>query len=63
MRVGDILYFAPDMPFRDLDLDNPDAFAEAWADRVEGFYLRPAVRMCESRYAFAAALLTLAAVI
>jgi hypothetical protein len=62
MRVGDILYFSPDLPFRDLDIDNPDAFAMAYEDRMEGFYLRPAMILANSGYPFAVGLLTLAAV-
>jgi hypothetical protein len=61
MKVGDHVYFAPDIRFSDLDLDGP-LLPEQYRTRIEGYYLTPAHRAAEAGDAFAAGLLVLAAV-
>jgi hypothetical protein len=61
MNINDILYFAPDIPFKDVDWQGgklPDQFRA----RIEGFYLKPAKCCIESGHAFAAGLLLVSCV-
>jgi hypothetical protein len=56
MRTGDLLYFAPEVRFDQVDLDGaglPDQFQR----RVEGFYIRPAAECAQAGFAFAAGVL------
>lgn len=63
MRVGDLLLFAPGVPFAKLDLDNPAETVAIFAARVEGFYLAPARALLENRdHAFACGLLCCTAI-
>jgi hypothetical protein len=39
MRIGDILFFSPKYPFRDLDFEHHELITAAFQDRVNGFYL------------------------
>jgi hypothetical protein len=57
MRIGDVTFFAPEIPFGDVDLTGrtlPDQLKA----RMEGFYLQPADLCVDVRHAFAAGLLT-----
>ena len=57
MRIGDILYFSPRFKFADLNLADTQKVVEAFRDRIEGFYLRPAFRLLDAGDAFAGGLL------
>lgn len=61
MRIGDVLYFSPQYKFSDLDFDQSKTVIDAFRDRVEGYYLRPAHRLVEEGHAFAAGLICCAA--
>lgn len=61
MKVGDHVFFAPGIRFRDLDLDGTQ-LPEQYGARIEGYYLTPAQRAAEAGDAFASGLLTLTAV-
>jgi len=61
MKVGDFIYFAPEIRYADLDLSGitlPDQFRA----RIEGFFLMPAQLCIEQGHAFAAGLLCVAAI-
>lgn len=61
MNISDILYFAPGIPFKDVDWEGgklPDQFHA----RIEGFYLEPAECRIETEHAFAAGLLLVSCV-
>jgi hypothetical protein len=62
MRIADVLYFSPRYRFSDLDFDKSDFVAQAFQDRVEGFYLQPASRLVQSGDAFAAGIVICAGV-
>ena len=62
MRIGDVLYFSPNHKFRNLNFDDPETIAVAFADRVNGFYFQAAEQLIETRHAFGAGLLTCAAI-
>ncbi|MBD2088280.1 hypothetical protein H6F67_00120 [Microcoleus sp. FACHB-1515] len=61
MRIGDSLYFAPELPFSDLNLDSVDLGA-IWEQRIRGFYLEPASVLISAKHAFAAGLLVMSAI-
>src|SRR5690242_6034461 len=61
MKVGNHVYFAPDIRFSDLDLDGPNLPLQ-YSSRIEGYYLVPAERAAHGGHAFAAGLLAVAAV-
>lgn len=59
-RLGDCLYFAPEVAFSAVDLRGgrlPDQFYQ----RIDGFYLQPAIELACCRRDFAAGLLTVCA--
>lgn len=56
MRIDDILYFAPEIRFRDVDLDGA-SLPEQFRRRVIGFYLEPVEQCIQTGYAFAAGVL------
>jgi hypothetical protein len=58
VRIGDYLYFAPEIRFRDLDL-NGDKLPNQFRTRLEGFYLDPAEREANAGNAFASCVLIL----
>ena len=53
MNVGEILYFAPDLPFSDVDLGGPQLPVQL-RQRIQGFYIEPASRCYGEGHAFAA---------
>ncbi len=58
MRVEEAIYFSPKYKFEDIDWNDKDKLIEAFKDRVNGFYLKPAEVLNSSReYGFAAGLL------
>ncbi|SRR5713101_317396 len=61
MKVGDHVFFAPGIRFRDLDLDGT-RLPEQYNARIEGYYLIPAQRAVEAGDAFAAGVLALTAI-
>ena len=61
MKIGDFLYFAPDIRFSQVDLSG-EQLPRQYASRVEGFYLTPASLLAESGHGFAAGLLVLTAI-
>jgi len=61
MKVGDQIFFAPGIRFRDLDLDGTQ-LPEQYGARIEGYYLTPAQRAAEAGDALASGLITLTAV-
>jgi len=62
MRVGDILYFSPNYKFSELRWSDKEKLIEAFKDRVEGFYLKPAKKLNEERHGFAAGVLCVATI-
>jgi hypothetical protein len=62
MRIGDVLWFSPKFRFADIDFDNAATLMEAFRDRVEGFFLRPAERSLDAEDAFAGGLVCCAAI-
>jgi len=62
MRIGDVLYFSPNHRFRDLNFNDPETVAVAFADRVNGFYFQAAEQLIKARHAFAAGLIACAAI-
>src|SRR5689334_16275337 len=56
MRVGDITYFAPSVPFAEVDLSG-DALPEQILARIEGYYLQAADSCVREGFAFAAGVL------
>lgn len=61
MRIGDATYFAPDLPFRHLDLTGRELPGQILA-RLEGYYLQPADLCIQHGHAFAAGLLAVTCV-
>lgn len=61
MRIGDFLYFAPGLPFSNLNLDSVD-LGTNWEQRIRGFYLEPAAVLISAKHAFAAGLLIVSAI-
>jgi hypothetical protein len=47
MRIGDFLYFAPDVAFTSLDLSSP-TLGEVWEKRVRAYYLVPSSQCIEA---------------
>jgi len=62
MRVEDILHFSPKYKTPYLDLDNGDELINAFVDRVEEFYLKPAEKLNNEFEAFAKGVLILTAI-
>lgn len=62
MKVGDYLYFSPNVKFRDLKWDEKEILINAFIDRVEGFYLKPAKKLDELKRGFATGVLCVTAV-
>jgi hypothetical protein len=62
MRIGDVLYFSPDIRFSELDFNDVPALIRAFQDRVEGFYLKPAARSLVAGDGFAGGLVSCAAI-
>jgi len=62
MRIGHILYFSPNVKFADLGTAGPQTLLEAFRDRVEGYYLQPAMRSVEAGDAFAGGIVCCAAI-
>jgi hypothetical protein len=61
MRINDAIYFAPGVRFEQIDFRGP-ALPDQFAQRIEGFYLRPAEILIAHRAAFGAGLLLVCAV-
>lgn len=61
MRIGDELYFAPNITFRQLDLSGA-ALPDQFECRIRGFYLDPATSLAKNGHAFAAGVLLTVAV-
>ena len=61
MRIGDFLFFAPNLPFSQLDLSDA-RLGQFWEERIEGYYLTPAEQLLDRGCTFAAGLLLLAAI-
>jgi hypothetical protein len=62
MRLEDVLYFSENYRFEELDLENTSLLIDAFVDRVESFYFRPALSLSDINYSFAKGTLTLAAI-
>jgi len=61
MKISDILYFAPNIPFSQVDLTG-DRLPQQYAERVEGYYLAPAEVLVDGGHGFAAGLLVVTAI-
>src|SRR6266542_5641265 len=59
-RLNDVLYFAPNVRFKDVDLTGGRLPTQIY-QRIYGFYIEPAIRLAESRDAFASGLLSVCA--
>ena len=62
MRIGDVLYFSPNVRFAELDFDDVPALIRAFLGRIEGFYLEPAARSLAAGDGFAGGLVCCAAI-
>jgi hypothetical protein len=56
MQIGDVSYFAPDVPFEDVDLTGRKLPGQLLR-RFEGYYLEPAALLVDRQHAFGAGLL------
>lgn len=61
MREGDVLYFAPELRFSDLDLEGA-SLPDHLGRRMQGYYLDPARRCIESGDAFVAGLILMSTI-
>src|SRR5437016_4093654 len=61
MRVDDILFFAPEIPFFSVNQNSPELISQFCA-RIQGYYLSPALELAERDEAFPAGVLLAAAV-
>ena len=61
MKIGDFLYFAPEIRFTDVDLSG-DRLPAQYECRIEGFFLSPAACLLDSGHAFAAGLIIVSAI-
>jgi hypothetical protein len=61
MRIDEQLYFAPGIPFGQVDFSG-ETLPEQIAARVRGFYLEPALLCIQERHGFAAGVLLLSCV-
>lgn len=61
MKIGDQIYFAPEVRFSELDLGGPK-LPDQYRARIDGYYLRPAKDCVTRHHAFAAGLLVLSAI-
>jgi len=58
MRIAEMLYFAPDLLFSEVDIDGP-TLPEQFKLRMIGYYIMPAEKCCDKGFAFAAGTLLL----
>jgi hypothetical protein len=56
MKIDDLVYFAPDVHFYEVDFDGPD-LPDLIVRRIGGFYLNPARILIDEREAFGAGLI------
>ena len=61
MRIGDVSYFAPDIPFSAVDLTG-ETLPDQLLARIEGYYLGAADHCVRQGFAFAAGLIVVACV-
>src|ERR1700680_4367112 len=61
-RIADKLYFAPGIPFAELDIARGERLPMQFGKRMAGFYLNPAIDLAEDRHAFAAGVLVVCAI-
>jgi len=62
MKVGEILYFTPKYKFSELKWDDNVSLIDAFKNRVEGYYIRPAEKLSGEKDGFAAGVLLLTTV-
>lgn len=62
MRIGDFLYFSPNVKFTELEWNNRELLIRAFIDRVEGFYLKPTEKLDELKKGFATGVLCVTAI-
>lgn len=62
MKVGDILYFSPELKFNELNWADKETLIEAFADSVEGFYLNPVKLLNEKCSGFACGVICVTAI-
>jgi hypothetical protein len=60
MRIGEVLYFAPNHRFADLNFRDSTSIVDAFKARVEGFYLGPARKLVDVNDAFAGGVICVA---
>ena len=61
MKIGEYLFFAPDLCFADLDFDE-SKLPSQYKERIDGFYLKPAEGLANQEHGFGAGLLVLCAI-
>jgi hypothetical protein len=61
MKIGDHLYFAPNIKFSSLDRSG-EHLPLQYKDRIRGFYLEPAIRSADAEDAFASGLILVSAI-
>ena len=62
MRIAEILYFAPERRFSELDFENQLKMVDFFEQRINNFYLQPAKKLKEPFEAFAQGLLCVAVI-
>jgi len=61
MRIGDFLYFAPEIKFSKVDLAG-NSLPQQYEARIRGFYLSPARELAEAGHAFASGLVVVSCI-
>ena len=61
MKIGEFLYFAPDMAFADLDF-REEELPNQYSQRIIGYYLAPAELLANNGHGFGSGLLVLCAI-
>jgi hypothetical protein len=62
LKIRDALFFSPKYRFADLDFSKKEVIIEAFRDRIDGYYLASAKALLAQNRAFAAGLITCAAI-
>ncbi|MEN8170591.1 MAG: hypothetical protein ABFS08_10250 [Pseudomonadota bacterium] len=61
MKIGEFLYFAPELAFADMDFREGE-LPDQYCRRIDGYYLAPAEYLIDEKHGFAAGLLVLCAI-
>lgn len=62
MRIDDIIYFAPEIKVIDLDITNKGQLIDAFKSRIISYYLDPAAKLNDQKFAFASGVILMTAI-